>query len=238
MRVSKLLRRLAIVLFIGCIVIFSIDLLKILKVNLDFLGMQSTDRISSSSENEKIRYEPTDYVIANKDEVLAEIKNITIDFKEEYINSNKKTNLFEIANIDKLQGFFYEYQKYAVVKYKLLNIIEDLPKLHSTTKNYTDSQLNDYLKNNSTHIEKCYGITSNDKFVELAKSLSFLGSGKTDMAIILDATVDYDYDDDTLEFYIQLVSENNKSQNYFVKADYYKSTDNQVTPYVSFSVNK
>ena len=124
MRVSKLLRRLAIVLFIGCIVIFSIDLLKILKVNLDFLGMQSTDRISSSSENEKIRYEPTDYVIANKDEVLAEIKNITIDFKEEYINSNKKTNLFEIANIDKLQGFFYEYQKYAVVKYKLLNIIQ------------------------------------------------------------------------------------------------------------------
>lgn len=235
MQFQKIITRLAIILLIICGIILAVDLFKVLKINFSFMGMQSSERISSSSSVDSVRYEPTNYVIANKEEALEEIKKITLDLKNEYINSNKDENLFEIANINKIEKFFYEYSKYAVVKYKLLNIIEDLPKIHKATANYTDNQLTTYFNDNSTHIENYYGITSSGEFINLAKSLSFLGSGKIEVAILQDTTISFNYETDVLTFSMKMKAENGKSSNYLVTAKYYRSSDNQVAPYVSFT---
>lgn len=235
MRFQKIITRLAIILLIICGIILAVDLFKVLKINFSFMGMQSSERISSSSSADSVRYEPTNYVIANKEDVLEEIKKMIVDLRNEYQNSNKKEDLFEIANINKIENFFYEYSKYAVVKYKLLNIIEDLPKLYSATKNYTDTQLTTYFNSNSTHIESYYGITDSSEFIKLAKSLNFLGDGKIDVAIVSDTTIDFNYENDTLTFSMKMKAENGKSSNYFVRAKYYRSSDNQVAPYVSFT---
>lgn len=235
MKSQKILRNFAIIVMIVCIIILAIDLFKVLKINVDFLGMQSSSRISSSSNAAEVKYEPTDYMIANKDDALDEIKKITVDLKNEYVESNKKEEAFEIANIHKLSNFFYTYDKYAVVKYKLLNIIEDLPILYKATQGSTDAQLKSYFNNNIMHIENYYGITSSDEFINLANTLSFLGNGKIKNAIVLVESINFDYDNDILDFSIELVADNGQSTNYYVKAHYYKTSDNQVTPYVSFN---
>ena len=104
MQFQKIITRLAIILLIICGIILAVDLFKVLKINFSFMGMQSSERISSSSSVDSVRYEPTNYVIANKEEALEEIKKITLDLKNEYINSNKDENLFEIANINKIEN--------------------------------------------------------------------------------------------------------------------------------------
>jgi len=200
--------------------------------------MQSSDRISSSSNADEVRYEPTNYIITNKEDALDEIKKITLALKEEYTNSNKDLNLFEFGNIHKIENLFYDYKSYAVVKYKLLNIIEDLPKLYNATKGLDNNGLESYLSNNSADIEELYGITYEEEFIDLAKSLSFLENGKVDLSVIDIATVDLDYDNDVLIFEIRVKAENGNIKTYFVRADYYKSNTNQVKPYVKFTASR
>jgi len=235
MRFQKILRRLAIIFFIICVVFLAIDIIKNIKISIDFMAMQSSGRISSSSTNDKVRYEPTNYVIANKEDALEEIKKITLGLKNEYEKSNEKVNLFEIGNIHKLEDYFYEYKSYAVVKYKLLNIIDDLPKLYSKIKGYGDSQLETYFNENSNYIESYYGITSSSEFIDLAKSLSFLGNGKIKKVVVDTGSIELDYENDVLIFDTKLRADNGNVETYFVRADYNKSRDNQVKPYVSFT---
>lgn len=234
MRSEKILKNTAIVFIVICVTLLAIEMFKALKINFNFMGMQSSTRVSSSSDAHEVRYEPTDYAITNKDEVLEEVKNITTALKNEYVNSGNKENLFEIGNIHKIENFFYEYEKYAVVKYKLLNIAEDLHKLYKATKGYTDTQLTSYFDNNKAYIENLYGITTSSTFNDLAKSLSFLEDSEVNMLIVKDETIDFDIDNDVLTFSVKVKSESNKSEFYFVKVDYYKTSDNQVTPYVNF----
>ena len=157
MRSQKIIKGLALILMIGVIIFLGIDIIKSLKISVDYMGMQSSERISLSSNVPEIRYEPTDYDITNKDDVLEQVKKITLDLKNEKTSKDVK-GLVEIGNIHKIEGFFYEYEQYAVVKYKLLNIIEDFPKLHKATKGFSNEQLKDYFNQNSVHIENYYGI--------------------------------------------------------------------------------
>jgi len=235
MRFQKILKNSAIVLLIVCAIVLAIDIFKVLKINFNFLGMQSSERISTSSSIDSVKYEPTEYVIANKEDALTEIKKIALGLKNDYINSNNKDKLFEIGNIHKIENFFYTYKSYAIVKYKLLNIIEDMPKLYSVTKGYSNDQLTNYFNSNSTYVDKVYGITDSTEFIDLAKSLSFLGSGKVNDATVKVETISFNYDNDYLTFSIEL--EGNNTSSYFVRAEYYKSNDNQVKPYVSFVSN-
>ena len=237
MRIQKILKNCAIIFFIICIVILAIDLFKVLKINFDFMGMQSAERISSSSKADEVRYEPTDYKIANKDEALEEIKNITLKLKENHVNSENVEELFEIANINKIEPFFYEYEKYAIVKYKLLNIIEDLPKLHKEINGFGNTGLKNYFNNNVAYIENYYGITSSDKFISFASSLDFLGDSKVEIAIVEDVTIEFDYDNDLLKFNMKIIADNGNSEVFAVKSDYYKTSNNQINPYVTLMIN-
>lgn len=237
MQFQKILKKVAVLFLIICIVLIVIDLFKILKINFNFINMQSSERISSINNADAIKYEPTDYIITNKEDALEEIKKITMELKKQYINSNKKEDLFEIANINKIENFFYEYEKYAIVKYKLLNIIEDLPKLYKNTKGYSDNQLKSYFEQNSVHIESYYGIKNSSDFVNLAKSLDFLDNSGVKLAVVLDSTINFDYENDVLTFNMRISSNNDKRGVYLIKSEYYKTSDNQVTPYVSFKVN-
>lgn len=235
MRLQKMLKNLAIIFLIACAIFLAIDIFKMLKINFDFMGMQSSERISSSSTNDAVRYEPTNYVITNKEDAIEEIKKITIALKDDY-KSSGKVNLFEIGNIHKLEDYFYEYKSYAVVKYKLLNIIEDLPKLYSATKGYSNSELQTYFNNNISNIEKLYGITDTNDFIAFAKKIRFLGNGKVKTAIVDTGTINLDYIGDVLVFNMKLKADNGNIEQFFVRADYYKSNDNQVKPYLRFKV--
>lgn len=232
MRAQKILIRAAIIFFVMCIIFLGIDIFKTLKISIDFNKMQSTDRIASSSNAPEIKYEPTRYVILNKEEFLEDVKKITIELKSEYINSKEKKKMFEIANIHKIEGFFYTYELYTVVKYKLLNLVEEFPKLYSNIRNYNDNQLEEYFNTNASYIEKYYGITLDSEFVEFAKSLNFLENEKITNAIVDVETIDFDYENDTLKFKIKLKTNNDKNISYLIKAEYYRSSDNQVKPYI------
>ena len=236
MRAQKILRTCAIIFLIIFIVILALDLFDVLKINFNFLGMQKSERMATSSNNDAVRYEPTDYMITNKEEALEEIKKIALELKANKTNA-ETAGLFEIANIHKLETFFYEYEQYTVVKYKLLNIIDELPILYKNIKGYADTQLESYFSENSAYIEKYYGITSSEDFINLANSLSFLGNGKVKLAIVETITIDFNFDTDTLRFNIKLKADNNESSTYVVKAQYFKTSDNQVTPYMSFVFN-
>lgn len=235
MRFQKILKNLAIILLIICAVILAIDVIKNLKININFMKMQSSDRISFSSNEPKVKYEPTAYLIANKEDVLEEIKNLTIELKTQYENSVNKEKLFEIGSIHKIKNLFYDYQKYAVVKYKLLNIIEDLPKLYKETAGYTDSQLEKYFDDNFMHIENYYGITESGKFIVFAKSLHFLSGDKIEAVTLRDSSISFDYDNDILDFYIIIKTESGRSAEYSINIDYYESSDNQVKPYLKIT---
>lgn len=235
MRAQKILRRVAIFFLVVCIIFLAIDVIKTLKINFDYMQMQSSKRISLSSNEPEIRYEPTDYKISNKEDMLEQVKEVVRDLKAEQ-SSDDIEGLVEIGNINKIEVFFYNYEQYTIVKYKLLNIMEDLPKLYKATKGYTNDQLKNYFENNSVHIDSYYGITSSDEFVELAKSLSFLGNNEISFAAVRTASIDFSYDLDTLTFNFRLDAGDNTAI-YRVKAQYYKASDNQVTPYLSFKVN-
>ena len=137
MRAQRILKGFVIISMIVCIVFLAIDLFKTVKINFNYAQMQSTTRISTSSSTEQLRYEPTDYKITNKEDVLEQIKKITLELKDEQ-NIADTIGLFEIGNIQKIEPFFYEYEQYITVKYKLLNIVEYLPRLHRTIKGYTN----------------------------------------------------------------------------------------------------
>lgn len=235
MRFQKILKNFAIVVLIISIILLAVDIFKMLKINFNFMDMQSSNRISTTSTVDSVRYEPTNYVIANKEDALTEIKQITLGLKNDYINSNNKAKLFEIGNIHKIENLFYTYKSYAIVKYKLLNIIEDMPKLYNATKGYSNEQLTNYFNNNSAYIDKVYGITTATDFIELSKSLKFLDNSKIKYATVEVVTIDFDYDNDCLTFDMEL--EGNSIGWYSVRTDFYKSNDNQVKPYVSFIVN-
>ena len=97
MRTQKILKRLAMILLIVCVVFIVIDLFKVLKINIDFMRMQSSSRISSSSITPEVRYEPNnEYIITNKEDVLEEIKIMTLELKEEYMTSEVEKELFEM----------------------------------------------------------------------------------------------------------------------------------------------
>lgn len=236
MRAQKILKTCAMIFLIVFVVILAIDVFKTLKINFDFLGMQQSKRISSSSNNDSVRYEPSEYIINNKEDVIEEVEKMVVELRANKTAAETE-GLFEIANIHKLETFFYEYEQYAIVKYKLLNIIDELPILYKNTKGYTDTQLESYFSEKSTYIEKYYGITSSEDFINLVKSLSFLGNGKIKLAIVETITIDFDLDNDTLRFNIKLKADNNESSTYAVKAQYFKTSDNQVTPYMSFIFN-
>lgn len=235
MQVDKWIKRIAIIFMIVCAVILAIDVIKRIKISIDFMGMQSTSRISNSSDVSEIKYEPTDYEIANKDEVIDEIKNMVIELKAEHESSNKKIDADEIANIHKLENYFYEYKSYAITKYKLLNIAEELPKTYKATKGYSKEQLVSYFNEKKADIEYYYGITSSDKFAEFAKSLSFLGSGKVELMIVQTNSISFDYENDKLKFDVKVKGDNGNSKMYTVRMQYYKTSDNQVTPYLEFN---
>lgn len=233
MRTQKFIKIFVIACFIACGIFIAIDIIKSLKISADFMKMQESSRITSSSNEAAIRYEPTDYNIKNKGEMLDAVKNLTYDLKSNFVVSK---DLFEIANIHKIESYFYEYKKYLVVKYKLLNIIDDLPKIYSQTKGVTNAEIENYFNKNRDHIEKYYGITESSEFVELAKSLNFLGSDKVNLAIILTETIAFEPDSEVLTFYIKLKT-NKDNKVYFVKVCYTKTSDLQVLPYLSFIVN-
>lgn len=235
MRFQKILKRLAIFLLVGCIIILAIDVLKTVKINLDYKNMQSSTRISSSSNIANIKYEPTDYTILNKADALEEIKKITLDLKEEYMNSEQKEQLFEIGNIHKIERLFYNYESYMVAKYKILNIIDELPKLTEKIKGYSNSQLSTYFENNSSYIDKYYGITTSDTFINFAKSLSFLDGTGIKRSVIDVDSVSFDYDNDILSFKLMIKADNDKIESYSVNIDYYDFSDNQVKPYVEIT---
>ena len=90
MRAQKILKNFAIICLILCVIFLAIDIFRTLKINIDFLSMQSSDRISLSSEADEVRYEPTKYTIKNRAEALEEIKKIVIGLKNEYNSSNQK----------------------------------------------------------------------------------------------------------------------------------------------------
>lgn len=232
MRALKILKTFAIIFLIICVIFIAIDIFKVLKININFMGMQSSNRIPSSSNVDEIRYEPTDYIIANKEDALEEIKKIVIELKSDYDEIEPKEELFEIGNIHKIENLFYNYESYAIVKYKLLNIIEDLPKLNNAIKGFSNSQLEVYYDENSAYIEKYYGITSSSEFVGFAKTLSFLGNGGIKRVALEVASINFDYDNNNLGFNIKLRAANDKIATYFIRCDYYKSSDNQVKPYV------
>ena len=232
MRAQRILKGFVIISMIVCIVFLAIDLFKTVKINFNYAQMQSTTRISTSSSTEQLRYEPTDYKITNKEDVLEQIKKITLELKDEQ-NIADTIGLFEIGNIQKIEPFFYEYEQYITVKYKLLNIVEYLPRLHRTIKGYTNEQLINYFNENSSYIEKCYGITASDEFVSLAKSLSSLGNNDISFAAVRTASIEFDYESDMLLFIFRVDAGEN-SEIYSVKVEYYKSNDNQVKPYVTF----
>jgi len=232
MRAQRILKGFVIISMIVCIVFLAIDLFKTIKINFNYAQMQSTTRISTSSSAPQIRYEPTGYKITNKEDVLEQIKEITVELKNEQTVADT-IGLFEIGNIQKIEPFFYEYEQYITVKYKLLNIVEDLPRLHRTIKGYTNEQLINYFNENSSYIEKYYGITASNEFVNLAKSLSFLGKNDISFAAVRTASIEFDYDSDMLLFIFRVDAGEN-SEIYSVKVEYYKSTDNQVKPYVTF----
>lgn len=236
MRFQKLMKNLIIIFLIACVIFLAVDVFKTVKIGMDFAGMQSSERVSSSSKADEVRFEPTNYIIANKDEALEEIKKITIELKNNHDNLNQNVGLFEIGNIHKIETLFYEYQSYAIVKYKLLNIIEDLPKLYRDTKGYTNEQLKNYYNNNVIDIETVYGIRNSDEFVKFAQTLSFLGNGKIKKTVVDTITIDFDYENDILKFNMKLKADNGNIQEYSVRADYYKFTEQQVKPYIKFYV--
>ena len=231
MRSQKIVKTIALILLIAAIVFLAIDIIKSLTISFNYMGMQSSERISLSSNVPEIRYEPTDYEIVNKDDVLEQIKKIALDLKNNK-SSKDVEGLVEIGNIHKIEGFFYEYEQYAVVKYKLLNIIEDLPKLYKATKGLSNEQLINYFDQNAVHVENYYGIVSSEEFISLVKSLSFLNN-KIGFTAVRTATIEFDYDHDVLLFNLR-VDAGEKTEIYSVKAEYYRSTDNQVKPYVTF----
>ena len=220
-----------------CVVFVAIDIFRVLEINIDFMQMQSSKRISSSSKADSVRYEPTEYVIGNKEDVLEEIKKITLNLKDEHVNFGSTEGLFEIANINKIEKFFYEYEKYAIVKYKLLNIISDLPTLCNNTKNSSDTALNEYFDKNLAHLESYYGITNRKDFIAFANSLDFLRDTVIKVAIVQDVTIYLDYNKDILTFNMKIVGENDNSSVYTVKVQYYESSNNQIAPYVEFKTN-
>ena len=234
MRLQNKIKNVAAILFIVCAIILGISIIKTLKININFLKMQSPERISSSSKKEKINYEPTDYTIVNKDEVLEEVKKITLEFKNEHINSGSTEGLFEIANINKIEKYFYGYDKYAVVKYKLLNIVDNLPKLYKATKGKSNVELEKYFNNNTADIEYYYGITKYSDFEALVNSLGFLGGNNVKTALVQSLTIDFDYDNDVLGFQIGIISNSNMLKNYSVLVQYFLEDENQIAPYVCF----
>jgi len=238
MRTQKILKTSAIIFFIVCVIFIAIDIFKVLKINIDFMGMQESKRISSSSKADAVRYEPTEYVITNKEDALEEIKKITVELKNEHIKSGNIEGLFEIANINKIEKFFYEYEKYVIVKYKLLNIIEDLPVLYKATKNNNTAELKSYFDKNLIYLENYYGITSSDDFITFVNSLKFLENNDIKIAVIQDATIYFDYNSDILTFNMKMISDNDNSNVYPIKVQYYESSSNQVAPYVEIRINE
>jgi hypothetical protein len=232
MRGRKLLINFGIIFLIICTIIISIDIFKRINASFSFVKMQSTTRISSSSDEERIKYEPTNYVITNKDEILEKIKDATSLLKNNILDSKETSSLFEIGNIHKIENLFYEYKSYAIVKYKLLNIIEALPKLTEITLNYTDEQLESYFIQNASNIENVYGITKSNEFIGFVKSIRELDSIKS--AIISASTISFNYNDDRLNFYIEF-SDGRDSKFYFVDIFYYNSNTNQIRPYLTIT---
>lgn len=236
MRFRQLLINIAVTLLIIGTIFLLIDLVKTVAVTAGYRNNQSSSqRISSSSNASEIRYAPETVVITNKEDALTEIKKITLSLKDEYEKSQNKERLFEIANIHKIKNLFYNYEKYAIVKYKLLNIIEDLPKLKKATNGYSAEQLKNYFDQNSEYIEEYYGIIDNSNFAKLIKSLEFLGSSNIAFATLNSSTIRFDQNNDVLNFKIELGVENGNSKFYIVNSNYYKSSDNQIFPYVTFT---
>lgn len=234
MRYQKFLKGLVYFLIIVCSVVLIIDAIRLIKIEIHYINMNSTTRISASSTNEAVRYEPTEYKIKNKEQVLKNIEEFTAKLKND--NSKFATDqLFEIGGIYKVSYLFINYEQYMAAKYKLLNIIDELPKLYKVTIGYTSEKIAEYFDKNSSYIEQYYGITTKSDFENLVKSLSFLKNTNIKMAELADETVNYDTENNILTFSIILYTENGDASIYSVKLNYFKTSEAQVVPYLSFT---
>ncbi|MBQ7668739.1 MAG: hypothetical protein IJS47_05380 [Clostridia bacterium] len=227
---DKVLYGMAIALVVLCAIFLGYDIWKVAKVEVGYLETTTNSRVSVSKSKKELKYKPTNNVVEHGDEIFEAVKEVAFS-----LNSTKKgsTNTLEIKNIQKIQEYFLEYKKYLVVKYKLINIIEDIPNLYRATSGASNESKTQYFLNNKDKIEKIYGIKDKDTFVDFANTLGNFNNGRVVSASIRISSIVFDVDNHDLMFNFVLFSSKDKYIEYAVTSSYYDFTDNQVAPFVA-----
>jgi len=224
---------LIIVLLVLSIIVFGRDLLELLGIGTRFLATTTESRVSNKSTLTSIKYSSTDNIVEHKNEIFIKLKdyNNTLIAKKGEVDEE----IFEIKNIHKIKDYYMDYKKYFIVKYKLFNMIEDIPKLRESTQNMTDLELSSYFSNNRDYIENIYGITDSNVFREFVKSLSFFNNSEVKSASVRISSIINDKETFTLMFKLVLFNNKDEMQEYHINSDYYKTTENQIAPYIGIS---
>lgn len=225
-----------IVLLVLCIIIFGKDLLDLIKLNLSFLSTKTETQVVVKDSMKSIKYAANDNIVENNDEILKELKELNNTL---IANDRDNDNIFEIKNIHKIKDYYPEYKRYFIVKYKLFNMVEDIPNLYNKTKSLTDTQLENYFYNNANIIEQKYGIADKESFVNFANSLDFLNNKEITSVSIRISSIVCDAENYNVTFNLVLFTGENDYREYKIKTDYYITTDNQTAPYVTiFNMEK
>ena len=229
----KVLRIVTIIVIIVCVLFLAYDLLKVAMVEARYAQTTVTGRVSVNKSMKELKYKPTDNVVEHADAIFNNVKA-----EASSLNNSKKDDIkvLEIKNVHKLQDYYIEYKKYLIVKYKLINIVEDISRLSNATSGMNDVQLTQYFSTNKDSIEKIYGIADSNNFVKFAKTLDFFKNGKIESASVRNSSIVFDVESHTLRFSLAIFIDAKNYQEYQLTSKYYESSDNQISPLLTIDL--
>lgn len=132
----------------------------------------NSDTSVSTRQYDKLKYKTEIQFTDKSKEVL---NKVFIAINDELLENNTFDTKYEdIGGFYELQPYFLEYKLYLATKYKVQNIMSELPNILDKTANLSDDELNIYYENNKENLEKTFGIENVEEFTILVKGLKSL----------------------------------------------------------------
>jgi len=146
-------------------------------------------------------------------------------------NNEFASNYDDIDRFYELQPYFLEYKLYLSTKYKVKQILDELPSLINKTAGLSESGINSYYEQNSEYIDKVFGIENAEEFKVAINSLKPLKSQKKLKLTYNPDSIFHNTSQRTISIFSIIEGKDSMASVNFKFMPYY-STVNQSAPYV------
>lgn len=190
----------------------------------------NTQNEVTSKSFSALKYKAENAISKSDRKILDEVM---IALNEELVTNNKFNNSYsDIDGFYDLQPYFLEYKLYLATKYKVKDIMEELPAFLSEVSNFSESDIISYYNNNKKYLDEKFGIETVDELQNFIICLKQLKLSKSVKLHFYSSTIYHNAKNRTISIFGDIEGENNTYTSVNFQFKPYYSTVNQASPYV------